>query len=257
MMKPPTARVEKSWSSTGSLAVKKVNQRISSFMRTQRKAHFRQVRPVDVALAQLSNDEAAKMIYERLLSSETLVFSTKEKLREHFFSTAWVSSATGSILDFGVMSGDSTLAIAEALGGGPNSKVWGFDAFLGIRDPWSKSDRPAGSMSLEGRVPSALVEHPNVGLVVGWVEDTLGEFLERNPGPVAFAHFDLDVYAPTRFALEAVRPSLNRDAVMVFDDFFGFIGWKNHSARAFFEIFDDSEWVCLAVSPHQAVFKLV
>ena len=177
-------------------------------------------------------------------------------MRAHFFSSAYVETTAGLVLDFGVMSGDSTLLLAEALEGDLRN-VWGFDAFEGIRDPWSKTDRPPGSMSLQGIAPHWLVDHPKVELVVGWVEDTLSEFLRLNPGPVGMIHLDLDVYGPTHFVLSTVKPLLQRGGVLIFDDFFGFVGWQNHSARAFFEVFHDSEWSCLAISPQQAVFKLL
>lgn len=138
----------------------------------------------------------------------------------------------------------------------PERLVYGFDAFEGIRDAWSKMDRPSGSMSLDGIVPPELRAHPKIEIVVGWVEDTLPKFLDQNRGPIEFIHFDMDVFVPTRFALEELRPRLNSGAILVFDDYFGFIGWQNHSYRAITEVLGREEYDCIGISPYQAVFRL-
>ena len=56
-------------------------------------------------------------------------------------------------------------------------------------------------------------------LVQGDVTGTLPAYLKDNPGTiVALAHFDLDLYAPTRASLEALRPYLTRGSVVAFDE---------------------------------------
>lgn len=161
------------------------------------------------------------------------------------------------VLDFGVASGRSTLQIADGLSPLENRKVVGFDAFLGIRDAWSKAGRPPGSMSRGGSIPPALQEHPRVDLVVGWVEDTLDQFLASNPGEIAFVHMDMDVYPPTTYTLERIKSRLSSGSVIVFDDFFGFVGWQHHSFRAFNEVFGSGpRWTCTGISPSQAAFRI-
>lgn len=200
-----------------------------------------------------ANKSAADYIRTELLDSSTLVFSSKQNCQRHFFSQQFISNTVGLVLDFGVHNGKSTLQLGDGLLG-QERVVWGFDAFEGIRDSWSKTDRPAGSMTLDGKVPPALVDHPKIEIVVGWVEDTLPDFLEKRLDSVGLVHFDMDVFIPTRFALEAVKPRLNPGAIIVFDDYFGFIGWENHSHRAMTEVFSRDEYVCLGISPFQAVF---
>jgi len=195
-------------------------------------------------------------VHTYLLSSETLVFSSKARCQEFFFSGGFLEKSTGPVLDFGVASGGSTLQIAEGLLLQPERLVYGFDAFEGIRDAWSKPDRTPGSMDLDGIVPAKLRVHPKTEMVVGWVEDTLPKFLAQHGSPIEFVHFDMDVFGPTRFALEEIRPRLNSGAVLMFDDYFGFIGWQNHSHRALNEVLDRGEYDCIGISPTQAVFRL-
>lgn len=213
-------------------------------------------RSVLSALENLENESAATFIRDRLLGSESLIFSSPESFRNHFFSSDYMGS-TGLILDFGVRRGGSTLQIGEMLRTHqPDRKVYGFDSFLGIRDNWSKVDRPAGSMNLGGRPPAQLVGHNNIALEIGWVEDRLPPFLRTFTEAVDFVHLDFDVYSPTAFALRSLSSQLKTGSVIIFDDFFGFPGWKHHSARAFEENLASLDIECLGVSEKQAAFRL-
>ncbi len=208
-------------------------------------------------LMDLSDQSAAAYIHDQLLETETLVFSSKQGLRDHFFGEEQVKQVPGQVLDFGVATGASTLMLGDALRSSPNREVVGFDAFLGIRDAWSKVDRPPGSMNLDGLVPDELVSHPKISVQVGWVEDTLPPFLKENGDVIALAHLDLDVYPPTRFALEALKPLLVSGSRLIFDDYFGFIGWQAHSHLAFSQVFDRHEFRCIGLSPANVAFQFL
>lgn len=73
-----------------------------------------------------------------MLSSETLVFDTREHLRKWAFgdlARRIANSKAGAIaLEFGVHKGASLRQIATNFPG----EVYGFDAFRGLREPWSK-----------------------------------------------------------------------------------------------------------------------
>ena len=183
------------------------------------------------------------------------MFSSKQALREHFFSSEALARRPGQVLDFGVATGESTMMLGNALMNTQNRKVVGFDAFLGIRDAWSKPDRPSGAMSLGGVVPAHLVSHEKVEVRVGWVEDTLPLFLRERPEGAGLVHLDMDVFPPTKFVLEALGPVLRPGSLLVFDDYFGFIGWQNHSHRAFAETFNLSSFRCVGVSLSNVAFE--
>ena len=208
-------------------------------------------------LRNLANESSAQLIQQRLLGPETLVFSSKQKLRSHFFSPYALKELPALILDFGVKHGDSTIMLADALGAFEGRKVVGFDAFLGLRNEWSNPDRSPGYGSLGGKIPYHLTQHDKVQLEVGWVEDTLPLFLADQTEKIGLAHLDMDVYPPTKFVLESLAPFLEAGSRLAFDDFLGFVGWENHSYRAFSETFQLSSFRCLAVSPACVVFEFV
>jgi predicted O-methyltransferase YrrM len=206
-------------------------------------------------LQDIADQTSAEFINEELLEPETLVFSSKQALREYFFSFEVLAQRPGHVLDFGVATGESTIMLGNALLNTQNRTVVGFDAFLGIRDAWSKPDRPPGAMSLGGVVPASLVDHEKVDVRVGWVEDTLPLFLQERPDSAGLVHLDMDVFPPTKFVLEALRPVLRPGSLLVFDDYFGFIGWQNHSHRAFAETFNLSSFRCVGVSLSNVAFE--
>lgn len=206
------------------------------------------------ALSDLESREAAEFIQENM-THETSVFSNEAKFREAYFSIEVLKAKSGLLIDFGVLRGRSTLQIASALQTLGSRKVHAFDAFLGLRDPWSKVDRSLGSMNLQGLPPRELLSHKNIETHVGWVEDTLPSFLASHDGPVGMAHFDFDVFPPTNFALASIEDRLGAGSLIIFDDFFGFIGWRHHSYKAFIEVLEVEDWRLEAVSPKQAAFS--
>ncbi|WP_211252466.1 TylF/MycF/NovP-related O-methyltransferase [Maridesulfovibrio frigidus] len=63
-------------------------------------------------------------------------------------------------------------------------------------------------------------QKPRIKLVKGPLEETAAQFVLDNPG-VRFSliHFDCDLYAPTKAALEAFWPVLSRGGIMLFDEY--------------------------------------
>jgi hypothetical protein len=68
-----------------------------------------------------------------------------------------------------------------------------------------------------------------VKLVDGQIEATVGKFVMENPG-VRFSliHFDCDLYAPTKAALEALWPKVSRGGVVLFDEY-GIPDWPGET----------------------------
>ncbi len=57
-------------------------------------------------------------------------------------------------------------------------------------------------------------------LVDGDIKDTLPKFLEQNPGlKIALLHFDMDLYEPTKVAMEALYPLVLKGGVVCFDEY--------------------------------------
>lgn len=85
---------------------------------------------------------------------------------------------------------------------------------------------------------------PRIKLMNGDIEKTSRAFVEENPG-VRFSliHFDCDLYAPTKAALEAFWPRVSRGGVVIFDEY-GIHDWPGETA-AVDEFFADKEGVRL------------
>ncbi len=62
-----------------------------------------------------------------------------------------------------------------------------------------------------------------------------GAFVAAQPEPISVLHIDCDLYSSTVTVLEALAPSIRRGSVLVFDDYWGFPGWREHEYRAFQE----------------------
>ena len=132
----------------------------------------------------------------------------------------------GLVLEFGVDSGRTINFIAERVAG----TVYGFDSFDGLPEDW-RPDFPLGSFRR-----SALPEvRDNVVLAVGWFDATLPDFIRAHPAPVAFLHVDCDLYSSTRTILHYLRGGITTGTVIVFDEYFNYVGWRHHEYKAFQE----------------------
>ena len=132
----------------------------------------------------------------------------------------------GMALEFGVYTGTTLRAIAEARGDG---RVHGFDSFQGLPEDW-RTGFAAGTFG-EAEPPDV----PGAELVVGWFADTLPAFLDAHPGPVDLLHLDADLYSSTATVLELVGPRLRPGSIVVFDEYLNHPGWEEGEHRAWSE----------------------
>ena len=144
----------------------------------------------------------------------------------------------GCVVEFGVQWG-ATLAQLTALRAihepfNASRLVVGFDTFRGfpsvdvVDGPLVRigdyASEPGYREELERILVAQELQSPCLSsrrfeLVEGDVCQTLDPWLAKNPHcVVAMAIFDMDVYAPTRHALERVLPRLTRGSVLVFDE---------------------------------------
>jgi hypothetical protein len=137
-----------------------------------------------------------------------------------------------SIIEFGVAGGSGLVAL-QAIAAraedilGISMDVYGFDTGAGLPKPRDHRDLPNFfsegfySMDMERLRPRLNGTH----LKLGQIENTLSQFINSKPAPVAFASFDLDLYTSTKhaFALFESDPSLLLPRVYCyFDDILGF-----------------------------------
>lgn len=153
-----------------------------------------------------------------------------------------IISIPGHIFEFGTRYGQ-TMAFYTCLRGiyepfNWSRKIIGFDTFAGFpKEPHMKDGNdPAtnkGAYSIEPdyekMLEKILTYHESESpishikkfeLIKGDVTKTLDEYLNRNPQTViALAYIDFNLYEPTKYCLERIRPHLTKGSVIAFDDF--------------------------------------
>lgn len=143
------------------------------------------------------------------------------------------SNSEGLVLEFGVRHGTSIRQIAGLV----NQDVHGFDSFEGLPEVWHHE--PKGSYTTKGEIPAV---PKNVSLHVGWFEDTLPVFLEKNSGPVRFINVDCDIYSSTKTILDLLAPRMVPGSVIVFDEYIGNEHWREDEFKAFQEAVATYGW---------------
>jgi len=132
--------------------------------------------------------------------------------------------------EFGVWKGQSINHIAKRLS--PDI-VYGFDSFEGLREDWSGWSEPKGTFSLGGKLPKV---RSNVRLVKGWFDQTLPSFLQANALPFAIVHLDSDTYEAAKTVLELISSRITEGTVIIFDEYFGYRGWRGGEFKAWQEL---------------------
>lgn len=151
------------------------------------------------------------------------------KRREDLWDYAWTKKkSAGMIAEFGVWNGYSINRFAEKSA----EIVYGFDSFTGLKEDWTGTALGQGTFDLEGKLPRV---RKNVELCKGWFHETLPPFLTSHGGDFSFIHVDCDTYEATATVLSLVGPRIRKGTVIVFDEYFGYRGWKHGEFKAWKE----------------------
>jgi len=166
----------------------------------------------------------------------SLLFDDKWKIREHAIKTSLLNDKNKEYyyLEFGVFEGTTANYFSKFV-----NKLYCFDSFEGLNDDWAGTSEPKSAFNLNKKIPKL---NSNVEPVIGWVEDTLGDFLKKHNPKINFVHLDMDLYSPTRLTLEKLKPYLIKDAVIIFDELYNYIGWENGEYKALKEVFKEDEF---------------
>jgi O-methyltransferase len=136
----------------------------------------------------------------------------------------------GDVIECGCWHGHSTLAIATLLAAhGFDGRFHVFDSFEGGLSDFTAADESFFRLSEEeksaqvrqfasdfSRVESLMSPFPFVELHRGWIPEVLGEY---QPRATRFVHIDVDMYEPTKAALEYFWGSLVAGGCIVVDDY--------------------------------------
>ena len=145
-------------------------------------------------------------------------------------------------LEFGVFKGDSANFFSEYV-----NKLYAFDSFEGLREDWVGTGNSKGHFNLDKKIPKL---NKNIEPIVGFIQDTLEDFLKKHNPKINFAHMDMDTYESTKYALEKLKPYLIKDSIILFDELYNFPGWRNGEYKALQETFDESEYKFRAFAAH-------
>lgn len=186
-----------------------------------------------------------------------MLFPQKGRMRGWCVDRAFSNLGTGGLyVEFGVFRGDGLNMFARRLGK-HGITVTGFDSLRGLSEDWTgnHNGREAGAYTVHGKAPEL---EPNAELRDGWVQDTLPGFLDEHPDEtVAFAHLDFDTYTPTAYALEQIRPRLVPGSILLFDELYGYPGWRVHEYKALKECLPDDSYRYLCFSRQSVGIEMV
>lgn len=179
---------------------------------------------------------------DELLANLGLYLTSKNLSRLLFFYEIYkkILHTHGVIIEFGVRWGQ-TLSIMSALRGifepfNRHRKIIGFDTFEGFKGMSEKDGKDSKCIDGSHSVPReyelyldnilSMQEKLNpishltkYELVKGDARETIHAYFKKHPETiVSLAIFDFDIYAPTKVALETIKPFLNRGSILVFDE---------------------------------------
>lgn len=195
---------------------------------------------------------------EHVLGQIAEVLYTTRATQRHSFDIARDTvqrGIAGDIVECGIAAGGNfaSMIVGALSAGGDDRKFWGFDSFQGIqlagkRDTWQAGIGPithdVNVPESELLVSSGVTVHSresvielltrwglwgqaDIELIGGWVQHTLPE-ASRWIGSIAVLRLDMDIYAPTRCALEHLWPKVVPGGVVIIDD------WELDGARRAF-----------------------
>lgn len=172
----------------------------------------------------LATRQTAEFIDEHLYDVQ--VFPDRMDLLEFSVSQVDPNLADGLWAEFGVFSGRTINHVAAQT----DRTVHGFDSFEGLPEDWLPGF-PKGTFKME-KLPEV---RSNVELHKGWFEDSVPEWAAAHEGPMAFIHFDADLYSSTKTVLDVLADRIVPGTILQFDEFFNYPGWKHGEYRAFME----------------------
>ena len=167
---------------------------------------------------------------------KSVLFKDISQIREYAIKTSLLNDKQKDYyyLEFGVFKGTSTNFFSKYV-----NKFYAFDSFEGLKEDWIGTGDAKGSFNLDKQIPKL---DTNVEPIIGWVENTLEDFLKKHNPKINFVHLDMDTYNPTKYTLEKLKPYLVKNAIIIFDELYNFIGWEQGEHKALKEVFNEDEF---------------
>lgn len=215
--------------------------------------------PERVTPLTLLQEHAVRDSFETFLPhmSASMLYPRKAWLRKYCVKQALAAHGiAGLYAEFGVWRGHGVNLFARMLNEA-GGHVTGFDSFEGLEEDWTGHAKggETGRYDLGGVLPEV---RPNVTLVKGWVQDTVpGWLAQQGDAPFALAHFDMDTYTPTAFVLREIRSRLVAGTVILFDELYGYPGWRHHEYKALQEVLPDDSYRFVGFSEQAVAIQML
>ena len=138
-------------------------------------------------------------------------------------------------------------------------KGYGFDTFTGLPEDWNvgNSIEKAGSYSTDGNVPKI----KGGEFIVGKFEDTLPIFFSESRPIASVINFDADLYSSTICALNFSKQVIDKDTILIFDEFIINESWEQDEFKALNEFCSINhlkyEVIALSFITKQVAVKLI
>ena len=138
-------------------------------------------------------------------------------------------------------------------------KGYGFDTFSGLPEDWNGKNhsKKKGSYSSEGNVPNI----KGGEFIVGKFEETLPLFFSESRPIASVINFDSDLYSSTICALNFSKSVIDKDTILIFDEFIMNECWEQDEFKALSEFcsINNFSYEVIAISffSKQVAVKLV
>ena len=179
--------------------------------------------------------------------------NSMNRMREYAINNALLNDKDKNkfYLEFGVYKGTSANFFADFV-----KKLYAFDSFEGLREDWLGNMAKKGDLNLNKKIPKL---KNNVEPIAGWVQETVEKFLEQHNPKINFIHMDLDTYESTKYVLEKIKPYLEKNAIILFDEFYNNPGWRFGEYKALQETFNENEYKfkAFATKGSQVVIEII
>jgi len=183
--------------------------------------------------------------------------STLPKLPEVFFhrwalfdSMIKKSKKDRPFYEFGVWRGESFKYLINTF-----KKGYGFDTFEGLPEDWHHEKQ--GTYSADGGIPNI----DGGTFIAGKFEDTLPTFFAESRLVASIINFDADLYSSTLCALNYSKSVIDKDTILIFDEFITNTNWEQDEYKALNEFCSNNNlsYEVLAVSyfTMQVAVKLI
>lgn len=229
--------------------ISRINSRIEIKFRKMVKSAIAE--PTSIDLVTLSSKKQSADLIEANLKGSVL-FSNRVRIQE--YAARLSANHAGDFLEMGVYKGTSISRFSGLYKRyGVKKRLIGIDTFKGLDDAWSNVDH-LDAFDLKGNPPK--LGDPQITLLAGSVIDVLPGWLKENEVELSLIHFDMDLYEPTKFALELLKHKLKPGSLVLFDNLHSYPGWQYGEYRALTEVFSDHEFVYRAFGPYQCLVQL-